>query len=437
MQRTLFHYDLGPASSMLLKGIVPALTMALAITACDIADDEMEGDFADEIEEAEPRIYGGVETNDTDLRAVVQLSTKFTTTTSRKCTGTLVTEDVVVTAAHCFCKTDDASDCFSTTRVKFFDLPTFPPDFSTDATVIVHPGFSVVAGTPQDDIAVVLLDMNNFAMEAVSNVIPIEVAMDEPSVGETLEVVGYGLSDAACEDLDTLGTQRTTDLDVTHVYADTFLMSSPGTGICGGDSGGPVLNDQHRITGVHSAGEANYSRHMEIDYQRDFIQQHACDYDHVSVSMWNTCANSLCPCEESEGDCDSDSECVDGLLCSHNVGSEYGLASAVDICEQLPAPTLNVEFVGCQFGSPRFLVDWGHTGLNPETFDIDVKMGFGNYQSHHDGSNGGSNIYWGSSNRNDSFRHRVCRGGNCSDFTNASTGSWNCGGGGGGGGEPL
>ncbi len=38
-------------------------------------------------------------------------------------------------------------------------------------------------------------------------------------------------------------------------------------------------------------------------------------------------------CGEGEGDCDSDSECEDGLTCVHDVGENYGFRSIVDVCE--------------------------------------------------------------------------------------------------------
>jgi len=38
------------------------------------------------------------------------------------------------------------------------------------------------------------------------------------------------------------------------------------------------------------------------------------------------------PCEEGEGDCDSDDECQDGLTCASDIGQEYGLGEFVDVC---------------------------------------------------------------------------------------------------------
>ncbi len=47
---------------------------------------------------------------------------------------------------------------------------------------------------------------------------------------------------------------------------------------------------------------------------------------------WSYCSSS-CPCDDGEGDCDSDSECSSGTTCVSNVGANYGWASSVDVCE--------------------------------------------------------------------------------------------------------
>lgn len=146
------------------------------------------------------------------------------------------------------------------------------------------------------------------------------------------------------------------------------------------------------------------------------------------------CTND-CPCSAGEGDCDFASHCSGNTYCAQDVGIKYGVAGWVDFCEALPTPTLHVEFVGCDGASPKFLVDWGHSGIAPDSYDVDLKVGFGSYQSFYDGSGGGSQLYWGSSQRNDAFRARVCKNGSCSSFTSRTTGSIYCGGGGGGGGD--
>jgi len=38
------------------------------------------------------------------------------------------------------------------------------------------------------------------------------------------------------------------------------------------------------------------------------------------------------PCEEGQGDCNSDEECAEGLFCISNVGSDFGFEATVDVC---------------------------------------------------------------------------------------------------------
>ncbi len=40
----------------------------------------------------------------------------------------------------------------------------------------------------------------------------------------------------------------------------------------------------------------------------------------------------LCPCVETQGDCDNDDECAPGFSCTHDVGADYGLPSSWDVC---------------------------------------------------------------------------------------------------------
>ena len=38
-------------------------------------------------------------------------------------------------------------------------------------------------------------------------------------------------------------------------------------------------------------------------------------------------------CSAGEGDCDGDSQCQSGLMCSNDVGANYGFRAFVDVCE--------------------------------------------------------------------------------------------------------
>ncbi|MCG8417171.1 MAG: hypothetical protein MJE77_04405 [Proteobacteria bacterium] len=42
--------------------------------------------------------------------------------------------------------------------------------------------------------------------------------------------------------------------------------------------------------------------------------------------------SDACPCQSEQGDCDSDSECVSGAVCIHNVGASFGFPAHIDVC---------------------------------------------------------------------------------------------------------
>ena len=50
----------------------------------------------------------------------------------------------------------------------------------------------------------------------------------------------------------------------------------------------------------------------------------------------DACSDPNCPCEEGQGDCDSDAECAPGLYCAQDVGADYGWPASRDVCEACP-----------------------------------------------------------------------------------------------------
>jgi len=65
-----------------------------------------------------------------------------------------------------------------------------------------------------------------------------------------------------------------------------------------------------------------------------------CEVPPVSNGDWSFCSTSK-PCSAGQGDCDSDSQCKSGLVCIRNVGANYGFVSGIDVCE-LPSCTYNL-----------------------------------------------------------------------------------------------
>lgn len=52
----------------------------------------------------------------------------------------------------------------------------------------------------------------------------------------------------------------------------------------------------------------------------------------LGVGAWNYCSPQ-CPCDSGEGDCESDADCAPGLRCQSDIGPTFGFQREVDICE--------------------------------------------------------------------------------------------------------
>lgn len=63
--------------------------------------------------------------------------------------------------------------------------------------------------------------------------------------------------------------------------------------------------------------------------------------------------NGDCPCDEAQGDCDSDSDCQTGLTCFNNVGAEFGFDDPdLDLCLSCPPDSRNGSGEFCTPGCP-------------------------------------------------------------------------------------
>jgi V8-like Glu-specific endopeptidase len=181
------------------------------------------------------------------------------------CTGTMIAQDKVLTAAHCV-----------TTKTKPYKV-LYPINFylggfwgqsRTASSVAVHPAYD---GGNKSDLAVFQLK------KPITNVAPYGLASSAPKVGDIITIVGYGLPG---DNTGMFGTKRQAKAKVSQVLASVFAMSG-GTGaygmVCNGDSGGPSFatqGGQEVIVGVHStsaAGCASYAVDMRVDAYRQWI----------------------------------------------------------------------------------------------------------------------------------------------------------------------
>jgi V8-like Glu-specific endopeptidase len=170
------------------------------------------------------------------------------------CTGTFISDDLVVTASHCLAPEIKEIYYAATTEAVKSGAGTLASEW------IPNPGhIKGKDGVPQD-YGVVRFPKGSFSGQAAS------LATTSPSKGETVSVVGYGYSEfKGFNELQGMGKRMVGTAVLGDVGEAIQWSAKPGDTSTAmnlpGDSGGPVYNSQGELAGIIS--------HRELDTDMD------------------------------------------------------------------------------------------------------------------------------------------------------------------------
>lgn len=222
------------------------LTLAAAAMAVSVLPGSAAAITGPGVTDVHPLIVGGQPASPYPFAVSLQRDPHNTPDT-HYCTGTLIAETWVITAAHC--AELEQAPAPEDVHVRVGSVDNMTGGGEARVTKIVHPGFS--EEPPARDIALVKLDRPVYQQ-------PATLASNEPEPGSPVTALGWGKTtrDASApmpRRLRELSTTVRPKQDCASAGLREMCVDSPhGQGVCFGDSGGPALNENGQVAGVLS-----------------------------------------------------------------------------------------------------------------------------------------------------------------------------------------
>lgn len=254
----------------------PVLVVVGLLSACAPELTVLEGSGelgGGEFGSVNPKIFGGSAPTDAHHDAVVALHevTRRGVYVDPICTGTLIGEDWVLTAAHCVTSSRGAAVSASSLGIYVGDDPSvdLASHFYTVSRVIVHRSYST--RTMYNDIALLELTSPITEVDPIPY-LPSALALSRSDIGSPLNFAGFGYDETwsygeklqVDQDLGGFGCAVAGCSGAGSSALQISYVQTGGVGPCSGDSGGPAFIERSGdwyVAGITSYGDANCTRY--------------------------------------------------------------------------------------------------------------------------------------------------------------------------------
>jgi hypothetical protein len=225
-----------------------------------------------------------------DLPGMVTVFSNVVAGKTFACSGMVISETAILTAAHCVCTESyvGGNVCTNTSTVQFRPTPGGQPVPAVTGTAIYHPDYnpSWTGRHIENDIAVIRIPYGSRPPHAQ----PFKVVSTYEPIGTQLMVAGFGDMGTDCG-TDSFGVLNWDTANIDSYEDDGGVMQMQTAEWCHGDSGGAVLladgsTSPNKLTAVISSGNPDWwigDKATSTWYHYSWIRQNAPDMDNTLV----------------------------------------------------------------------------------------------------------------------------------------------------------